>query len=65
MIDFLYPNNSKIYRKFYIKAPLSNNPPPSNKSLPFQGKKVNKPQPSIKHPLPTPNYSSLINDRLY
>ena len=31
MIDFLYPNNSKIYRKFYIKAPLSNNPPPSNK----------------------------------
>ena len=34
-------------------------------SLPFQRKKINKRPFSIKSPLPTPNYSSLINDRLY
>ena len=34
-------------------------------SPPFQGKKVNKPPLSIKPLLPSPIYSSLINDRLY
>ena len=43
-------------------APPSITPPPSPTL--FQGKKVNKP-PSLLGPPPTPNYSSLINDRLY
>ena len=34
-------------------------------SPPFQGKKVNKPPLSIKPPLPSPIYSSLINHGLY
>ena len=50
-----------------LSPPLANKPPPSNKPAPlFQGKKVNKPHLSIKPPpLPSPIYSSLINDRLY
>ena len=42
-----------MYRKSCIKPPLLNKPPPS-----FQVKKVSPPS-------PPPNYSSLINDRLY
>ena len=52
------------YRKCSIRHPLSNKPPPSNNPPFFQGKKVNKP-PSLLGPPPTPNYSPLINDRLY
>ena len=49
------PHFCKIYRKSSIKPPFSNKPP-----FPFfQGKKVNKP---LFH---SPNYSSIINDRLY
>ena len=49
------------------QSPLSNKPPPSNKPPLFRGRKLISPlphSPSIKHPLPTPNYSSLINERL-
>ena len=58
--------NCSYYRKSSIKPPLSNKPPSSNSPPPFQGKKVNKP-PSIfsSDPLPSPNYSTLINERLY
>ena len=49
-------------RKSSIKPPLSNMPPPSVISPLFQGKKVYKPPPLP--PLPSPKYSSLINDVL-
>ena len=52
------------YRKCSVRHPLSNKPPPSDNPPFFQGKKVNKP-PSLLGPPPTPNYSPLINDRLY
>jgi len=53
--------------------PLLSPPPPSPIQIrplplirpPFKGKKVNRPPSSIKPPLPSPNYSLLINDRLY
>ena len=47
------------YRKSSIKPPLSNKPPSSNRlpPPPFQEKNINKPLPSL-------NYSSLVNDRL-
>ena len=44
----------RIYCKSSIKSPSQLASPP-----PSLGKKVNKP------PLPSPNYSSVINDRLY
>ena len=41
------------YRDSSIKHPLSNKPPPSDKSLlPFQGKNVNKTPLAIKPPFP-------------
>ena len=50
------------YFKSSVKCPLSNKPPPSNTPPPlFRGRKLKSPPP----PLRSPNYSSLINDRLY
>ena len=56
-----YPKNKTVYK--YRKSSIK--PPPSQISPPFFGKTVNKPPLAIKLSLPTPNYSSLINDRLY
>ena len=63
----LFCINNTVNPPLSLPHPLSNKPPPSNKPAPlFQGKKVNKPPISIKPPpLPSPIYSSLINDRLY
>ena len=47
------------YRKSSIKPPSQIRPLPLISLPPFQGKKVNK------LPVPSPNYSSLINDKLY
>ena len=47
-----------FYRESRLYLAPSQTPPPPP---PFQGKKVNKPP----APLPSPNYSSLINDGLY
>lgn len=64
---FDYKSNNhiekNIYRKSSIKPPthLSKKPPPSKKPTPFfRGKKL------ISPPLyPSPNYISLIDERLY
>ena len=49
-----------------LSLPSQISPLPLIAPPPFQGKKVNKP-PSIfsSDPLPSPNYSTLINERLY
>ena len=56
--------SSTIYRKSSIKSPFSNKPPPSNKPPVLKGRKLIT-RFSIRPHLPTPNYSSLINDRLH
>ena len=62
---FFFSNKKNFNNDFTTLCKSSIKPPPFQRSpLPlisptFQGKKVNKP------PLPSPNYSSLINYRLY
>ena len=63
---FFFSNKKNFNNDFTTLCKSSIKPPPPFQrsplpliSPPFQGKKVNKP------PLPSPNYSSLINYRLY
>ena len=58
-------NYSNHYRKSSIKPPSQISPLPLIRPPPlFRGRKLISP-PSLLTPLPSPIYSSLINDRLY